>query len=256
MIGEKLQLRHMTWPEIKEKQELGYDTIIISLGAMEQHGPHLPECTDETIGIGLSCGLAERLGNALVAPTIIPGLSEHHMVLPGTLTLRPETFKMLVEDYINSYYKHGFKKFIFLASHGGNMDTTIRLIEGFKDQFKDAVFYNAITLDRLIGILMTVEKEMGMSAGSCGGHACAFETSLMLYLRPELVAMDKAEAGYVGPPTRELVETMFKHGVTGISEIGVLGDPTLAAKELGEKFYYAAIDAMISYIKEQMQKEE
>ena len=119
MFGEHLQLRHMTWPEIKEKLETGYDTIIMSLGAIEQHGPHLPECTDETIGLGLSCGLAERLGNALVAPTIVPGLSEHHMVLPGSLTLRPETFKMVVEDYTKSYYRHGFRKFIFIASQIG-----------------------------------------------------------------------------------------------------------------------------------------
>jgi creatinine amidohydrolase len=249
--GEHLQLRYMTWPEIKEKLETGYDTIIISLGATEQHGPHLPECTDETIGLGLSCGLAERLGNTLVAPTIVPGLSEHHMVLPGSLTLRPETFKMVVEDYVKSYYRHGFRKFIFIASHGGNMDTTIRLLEELRETYRDVRFYNALTLDRLLKILYMVEKEMGMPAGSCGGHACAFETSLMLYLNPKHVKMDKAAPGYVGPPTRELVETMFKHGVVGISEIGVLGDPTYATRELGEKFFDAAIDSMIDYLGEQ-----
>ena len=107
MNGENLQLRYMTWPEIKEKKENNYDTIIISLGAMEQHGLHLPECTDETIGTGLACGLAKKIKNSLVAPTIIPGLSTHHMSFPGSLTLRPHIFKGVVEDYISSYYHHG-----------------------------------------------------------------------------------------------------------------------------------------------------
>lgn len=251
MKGENLQLRYMTWPEIQEKQNKGFDTIIISLGAMEQHGPHLPECTDETIGTGVACGLAERIGKALVAPTIIPGLSAHHMPLPGSLTLRPEIFKGVVEDYISSYYHHGFRKFILFASHGGNMDTTKNLIEEFKSKYYDARFYNAVTLERLMVILMKYEKEYGMAPGSCGGHACAFETSLMLYLVPELVKMDKAKAGYVGPPTREVVEKMFKSGVVGISEIGVLGDPTFATEKLGEKFYNAVIDEIEQYLKEQ-----
>lgn len=251
MNGENFQLRFMTWPEIQEKQNKGYDTIIISLGAMEQHGLHLPECTDETIGTGIACGIAERIGKALVAPTIIPGLSQHHMSLPGSLTLRPEVFRGLVEDYVSSYYHHGFRKFILFASHGGNMDITKDLIGEFKSKYKDASFYNAVTLERLMTILMRFEKEYGMAPGTCGGHACAFETSLMLHLAPELVKMDKAKAGYVGLPTREVVEKMFKSGVVGISEIGVLGDPTFASKELGEKFYNAVIDEIEKYLIEQ-----
>ena len=253
MNGENLQLRYMTWPEIKEKKENNYDTIIISLGAMEQHGLHLPECTDETIGTGLACGLAKKIKNSLVAPTIIPGLSTHHMSFPGSLTLRPHIFKGVVEDYISSYYHHGFKKFIFLASHGGNMDTTKKLIEEFKLTYTDAYFYNALTLDKLMTILLKYEKENAMPIGSCGGHACAFETSLMLYLAPELVKMNKAKAGYVGLPTREVIEKMFRSGVVEISEIGVLGDPTYASAELGEKFYNAAINEMERHLKEQIQ---
>lgn len=241
----------MTWPEIKAKLDKGFDTVVISLGAMEQHGLHLPECTDETIGTGLACGLAKRLGSALVAPTIIPGLSEHHMPLAGSLSLRPEVFKEVVRDYIASYLHHGLKRFIFLASHGGNMDATKELVEEFKSSYEDANFYNAVTLERLMSILMKYEKQYKMPLGSCGGHACAFETSLMLYLVPELVKMDRAKAGYVGAPTREVVETMFKSGVIGISDIGVLGDPTFATAELGEKFYHAVIDEMEEYIKVQ-----
>ena len=94
-----------------------------------------------------------------------------------------------------------------------------------------------------------------MKIRSCGGHACAIENSQMLYLAPTYVRMDKTKLGYVGSPTRELVETMFKYGVTGISEIGVLGDPTMATEELGKKFFEAAVEVMYQYILEQTKEE-
>jgi creatinine amidohydrolase len=83
-----------------------------------------------------------------------------------------------------------------------------------------------------------------MPLGSCGGHACAFETSVMLYLEPELVNMEKARAGFVGIPDKTLLDNMFNYGIVGISEIGVIGDPTLATAELGEVFFNAVLDEM------------
>jgi creatinine amidohydrolase len=83
-----------------------------------------------------------------------------------------------------------------------------------------------------------------MPVGSCGGHACAFETSVMLYLAPELVNMEEAKAGFVGTPDNEFLDNMFKYGIVGVSEIGVIGDPTVANAELGEKFFNAALDEM------------
>ena len=121
-------LKYMTWPEIQQKLNDGFDTIIINVASVEQHGYHLPECTDEIIGVGLSCGLAEKLGNTLVAPSVIPGLSDYHLPLPGSLSLRPEIFRGILEDYISCYQNHGFERFILLSSHGGNMDTTSNLV--------------------------------------------------------------------------------------------------------------------------------
>ena len=72
-------LEEMTWPEIKAQMEAGKRTVIIMAASIEQHGPHLAEATDTILGYAEAIDLAERLGNAFVAPVIRPGLSEHHM---------------------------------------------------------------------------------------------------------------------------------------------------------------------------------
>jgi creatinine amidohydrolase/Fe(II)-dependent formamide hydrolase-like protein len=252
MDKKKFLLKNLTWPEIRQKMTEGYDTVIINLASVEQHGPHLPESTDEIIGQGLSCGLAEKLGNAFVAPSVIPGMSNHHLPLPGSLSLRPEIFRGIVEDYVSCYIRHGFKRLVLLPSHGGNMDMSAELVSTFNKQYPDVKFYSALTLDMFMKLLAGFEKEYNMPTGSCGGHACAFETSVMLYLAPELVKMEKAKPGFVGTLTRDVTDRLFKYGVVGLSEIGVLGDPTQATAELGEKFYHKTVEEIERYVREQI----
>ncbi|MDW7667340.1 MAG: creatininase family protein [Bacillota bacterium] len=242
MIKKDYQLKYMSWPQIKNKMDKGYDTVIIVLASTEQHGLHLAECTDEIIGLGIADGLAERLGNALIAPPIIPGLSDHHIAFPGSLSLRSKVFNGIIEDYVKSYIKHGFKKFIFIPSHGGNMKVTESMVEILKKKYSKLEFKNTITLDFLLKSASKFEKDYDLPKGSCGGHACAYETSIMLYLEPELVDMEAAKAGYVGKQDNEFLDNMFKKGIAGISEIGVLGDPTVATAELGEKFFNTILD--------------
>lgn len=242
MIKRDYQLKYMSWPVIKDKIENGFDTVIIVLASTEQHGLHLAQCTDETIGLGIACGIAERLNNALVAPPIIPGLSDHHLALPGSLSLRKEIFKGIAEDYVSCYIKHGFKKFIFISSHGGNMQTTKELVNEMKAKHPDKSFTNTLSLEFLLKVIGAFEKQYNLPFGSCGGHACTFETSMMLYLEPELVNMSVAKAGYVGNQDKDFLDNMFKNGIVGVSEVGVIGDPTYATVELGEKLYNAILD--------------
>ncbi|MGM0397082.1 MAG: creatininase family protein [Bacillota bacterium] len=250
MIRRENQIKYMTWPKIRERIDSGYDTIIMVLASTEQHGHHLAECTDEVIGLGIACGLAERLENALVAPPIIPGLSEHHLAFPGSLTLRKETFRGMVEDYVDSYIRHGFKRFVFIASHGGNMKITEEITNELSAKYPERGFLNTLSLNYLREVTTRFEEEYNLPSGSCGGHACAFETSVMLYLEPELVDMEVAKAGYVGAQEEEFLDSMFKNGIKGVSEIGVIGDPTYARAELGEKFYTEILDELTRLCKE------
>ena len=252
MIKRDYQLKYMSWPVIKDKINSGYDTVIIVLASTEQHGLHLAECTDEVIGLGIACGLAERLSNALVAPPIIPGLSEHHLAFPGSLTLSKDVFRGIIKNYVDCYIKHGFQKFIFISSHGGNMQTVKEMVNELKAAYEDKTFINTLTLEFLLDFTVRFEKQSNLPFGSCGGHACTFETSLMLHLEPELVSMKAAKAGYVGAQDKEFLDSMFKNGIAGVSEIGVIGDPTFASAELGQKFYHAILDDMENLLKDSL----
>ncbi len=121
-MTDKVLIEEMTWPEIKEAMESGKTTAILACGACEQHGPHLPTGTDTYLGTAIAERAARIAGNALVVPTLRPGLSEHHMHFPGSFTLRLGTFVALLEDSCESLARQGFERIVIFTSHGGNAD--------------------------------------------------------------------------------------------------------------------------------------
>lgn len=247
-----LLLEKMTWPEIKQAMESGYKTVVIVVASIEQHGPHLAEETDTALGYAYAQALAERIGTALIAPVIRPGLSEHHMVLPATITLRKETLVMLMQDYVDSYVRHGFDTIVMMSSHGGNFATVGEFVDDYGPKLNGVKLLNALTLAEFGDLAAKVEKQYDLPSGACGGHACDFETSMMLDVMPGSVFMDKAVPGNVQPLDKEMTDRLFKHGVTGISEVGVLGDPTAATAERGKWALDVFGDKAYSNIKDKL----
>jgi len=92
-------LEEMVWPEVESALENGTRTAIVAVGSIEQHGPHLPLNMDTLDGDELSRRIAEKLGDAIAAPTIRPGCSGHHMEFPGTITVPPETLMDVIRAY-------------------------------------------------------------------------------------------------------------------------------------------------------------
>ncbi|MGH2614736.1 MAG: creatininase family protein, partial [Thermomicrobiales bacterium] len=113
-------MTRMTSPEVAAALAQGYATVIVVLGAQEQHGSHLPLATDSLWGEHLAGLLAARLGDALIAPVVPVGFSPEHMRFAGTISLRPETLIAVLEDYVASLEQHGFRRIVVLPSHGGN----------------------------------------------------------------------------------------------------------------------------------------
>jgi hypothetical protein len=114
-------LERMTWPEIEAAIAAGYTRAVVCLAASEQHGPHLPEGTDAWLGQELAGRLARALGDALVAPVIRPGCSEHHLGFAGTITVPVDVLVALLDAYVDSLSRHGFERFLVFPSHGGNL---------------------------------------------------------------------------------------------------------------------------------------
>ena len=118
MTAHPVLLEEMSWPEVAKlaKQK---KTVLIPVGSIEQHGPHLPLNCDLTAAWEVSLRVARKIG-AVVAPPIIPGVSTHHMPFPGTITLSPSTFIKVVKEYCASISRHGFKELVLVNGHGGN----------------------------------------------------------------------------------------------------------------------------------------
>src|SRR5919201_4494569 len=138
-----LALEKCTWPEIQREIDAGRDTVVLSFGAIEQHGHHLPLCTDSVFGDELGHALAERL-DAFYAPTMRVGCSRHHLAFPGTMSIEEETFHRVVADIVRGWSRHGFKRIVLLPTHGGNFAPLAAAVEQL-GELPDGVRVIAIT---------------------------------------------------------------------------------------------------------------
>ncbi|MDK2867865.1 MAG: creatinine amidohydrolase [Clostridiales bacterium] len=242
-------MEYMNWPTVRSKIDAGADTVIICTASIEQHGYHLSESTDPILGEAMALLVAEKLGNALIAPIIRPGLSEHHMPMAGSITLRPEIYHGIIEDYVTSLKRHGFKQFILFSSHGGNFSEDEKIYAQLKTTHPELTFIRPLSFEGLVGLMAAFESTYQLPAGSCG-HAGAFETSVMLAEAPEQVQMSKAAPGYVGQLDAEAAKKMFASGIVGLTEVGVLGNPLPAKAAYGTAFLEKVTDDMVKKIQE------
>jgi len=241
-------LEKMTWPMVQQAMEQGYKTVIMAVGSIEQHGPHLPFGTDTYLGDCLATRLAEKLGKALVAPTLRPGCSEHHMDFPGTISISPEVLIEVVKEVCISLDRHGFENIILVPSHGGNFGPVQVAVQSIAPML-EANLMAAADLMGLIELMKEKVAATGQSPDAAGGHAGAGETSFMLAYKPELVRRDAWKPGYIGPFTSKYVREGFK----AVTPTGVLGDPTVASSEAGEMIIEAVTDMLVAAVKRELE---
>jgi creatinine amidohydrolase len=229
-----LDLDRMAWPEVRTELEGGRDTIVIAFGATEQHGPHLPLATDALLGDHLARLVADKM-DAFLAPTVRIGCSEHHLEFPGTLSISEDTFHGVVADVVRSAARGGFRRIVLLPTHGGNFRPLAAAIE--KLGLVEGIEVRALTdLSALIAIAQLGADEHGVPLGEGGIHAGEWETSMLDAIHPELVHLDRGEAGYTGDP-QAAIGAILGSGVHTIAQNGVIGDPTRASAEHGARYW-------------------
>jgi creatinine amidohydrolase len=236
-----LELDKLTWPEVKAAIDGGRDTVVMALGATEQHGLHMPLATDALLGDHMAQLLAERI-DAFVAPTLRVGCSEHHVGFAGTMSISEQTMHAVVADVVRSLLSGGFRRIVLLPSHGGNFAPLAAALEQL-DADERAHVVAVTDLSVLFQIAQLGEREHGVPLADGGLHAGEWETSLLLALHPELVKMERAEAGFTGD-LQQAVASMFSGGVASISANGAIGDPTSASREHGER-YWSAVEQIV-----------
>lgn len=228
-------LEEMTWPEVGEAIAAGRTTVVIAVGAVEQHGPHLPLLVDAVRGDRLAVEVAHRLGDALVAPTIRVGCSEHHMGFPGTISLRRNTLEAICLDYAVSLARHGFTRLCFVPSHGGNFAPLAEMLPDLRAAVAPACRVDAYT--DLVGFMVFWRAAVAEHAPDLvqrvGGHADIAETAEILCIRPDLVRTTRAEEGHVQQFDEALMERIFRDGFRAVTPNGVLGDARGATEAIG-----------------------
>jgi creatinine amidohydrolase len=219
--------------------------VVVAFGATEQHAHHMPLATDALLGDHLAHGLADRL-DAFVAPTVRVGCSSHHLAFPGTLSIADDTFGAMVVDLVSSLAQAGFSRIVLVPTHGGNFAPLAAAVEKLTDSDRQRVV--ALTdLSVLLQVAQLGEREFGVPLPEGGLHAGEWETSMLMAIHPDLVHMDRAEAGYVGDP-QEAIAGLFDSGVKSLSETGAIGDPTRASAEHGRRYWETVLDLAVEQV--------
>lgn len=245
---DTLLMEELSWTEIADRLDDGYTEAILACGAIEQHGPHLPTGVDTYLGYALAEEIAANLGNALVAPTLRPGCSDHHMNFPGTFTISKETFRRLLTEYCESLAATGFDYIWVFPSHGGNIDVMQTYIPDIANELPDTDVY---FLDFGFEIAFEyLEEEYGIPKEIAGVHAGFEETARMLADYGDLVDMTLAEEGMTLPEFYEedRKQESFTHGIDAQSPNGILGDPRDASAEHGDEIREVMGKAMAEQI--------
>jgi creatinine amidohydrolase len=246
-------LEKMTSEEIRAALAEGRRDVVVPCGAVEQHGRHLPLDVDAVHADRLAQEVAERLGTALVAPTIRVGVSPHHMAFPGTISLRPETFEAVCSDYCRSLAAHGFRTILCFSAHGGNFAPLAAMEQRLDDlvgpDCRVLVFADLLGLVR---VWRSSVEDGGGRPEDVGGHADVAESSVYAHLRPGDVRTDRLARGYSGPVDDAVLERLFTGGIGALSDTGVMGDPHGFSEAIGALCVQRVADMIAGHFTERM----
>jgi len=238
-------LAEMTWPEVAAAVAAGVTarrtvTVILPLGATEQHGPHLPLGTDTLRADALARKLAAGLPDTLIAPALPIGCSDEHSGFAGLLSVAHTTLAGVIVDCAHRLAAWGVSRLLLLSAHGGNAQALTLAGERLRQELPALQVWTPATLLALPAAMLDIARQDGIAAEAVGLHAGEGETSELLHLRPDLVRMERAETGYSGDMTAILPQLQAS-GLRSVTANGVLGDPRTATAERGARYLAAEI---------------
>jgi creatinine amidohydrolase len=216
--------------------------VIVPVAALEQHGPHLPVEVDSRLAEALVLRTAQKIQSrgedALVLPVIWTGLSEHHMSFGGTISLDFPAFGMLIEGVCRSITRHGFRRIVLLNAHGGNENALRTITDELTPKLGLPIIQFTYWFASGSQIAEILEAQTGLR------HACEAETSMMMALRPELVASDRIDLARANPSPNPEPGLYLWRTIAARSASGVVGHPEAASAPKGERLLEAISDTL------------
>lgn len=229
-----MKIGEISWTDF---QKAAPSLALIPTGSTEQHGPHGPMATDAIIAKAIAERAAEKT-KTLLLPAIDVGVSREHSSFPGSLSLAPEVFRAQLREIILSAHSSGIDKFVVVNGHGGNVSSIQEvckdLYHGHDVKAIEWTWFNAIS-----------PREMG--------HAGKLETSLIMYLREDLI--NKPIQKGVKSWGKKLHGTRIAYDTREFTENGVVGDPTKATKEEGEELLKKSVEKLAGLVRDFLNSE-
>ncbi len=246
-------LERATWTKVEESIRTGRVTkVILPIGSLEQHGPHLPLSTDTVLADYVAGEVCRLCKDTFVVPAIHLGCADEHIGFPGTISIRSETMSNLILDVSHSVFKSGLRKIFIINGHGGNRNVIDATLRKIKRELPEMQLYAFTVLD--------VAKERFDRIRESGrrlvGHADELETSMMLAIQPECVDMSKAlrEEPSLPKPlsfeSKDMARISFAWNAVELTKSGIVGDASLAKIETGKDLLDFVADVISKAINE------
>lgn len=234
-----------TWEEIGALRARGSDMIILPVGATEQHGPHL-SCDVDTILVERVAHEVSARAQVPVLPTLPYGCSlGHTRAFPGTLSLRPQTLALVLQEVLSDAIAYGFSRILILSGHGMNAAPQRVALELLRDQNPRLQIAQKHLMDASSRVLAAYTSDAE------DFHANAYETALMLHLTPDKVRANFAQAD---DPDRT-PGLCFSYTVPFTSKNGVTGAPSLATPGLGAELFAILVDDWTAWVRKALKEQ-
>ncbi len=236
-IPAERNFAYLTWKQVDALPRES-TLLVLPTAAIEQHGYHLPLASDTLINnllLGKALAITPAELPIFALPPVCYGKSNEHLGFPGTLSLSAQTFLAVVRDLGSSIASSGFKKVVLYNTHGGNASLVDVLARDLRAEFGLRTF-------SLFGSPGAKCEGVSEQERTYGFHAGEIETAYLLHAAPELVHADEYTANYIARiDSKELLKpegsaANFAWLTRDIAPSGVLGDPTAATAENGERW--------------------
>jgi len=252
IMQREVLLSKMTWPEVRERLKVT-NIAMVPIGSIEQHGPALPLDTDIHNAYTVAKKAAERVAEdvkPVMTPPISFGFSDHHMDFPGTISIREDVLANFIIDVCKSLVHHGFKKIVIINGHGGNHAAIHMAVYTLKKETKAFIVYAD-----LFNFAADVVRQL---AEPPSYHADDVETSVAMALGqhvrkvklvkeiartpiPKYIKID-----FSAPPPTVKIPVYLKE----FTKTGVIGDPTKASREKGERIVEATVERLAEFLRQ------
>ncbi len=241
-----MELTDLAWPAVAALPPS--TPIVFPIAALEQHGRHMPVFTDSLLlgEVIRRVKLMPVASQCLFAPLQWLGNSHHHMDFPGTLSATPRLYLDLIKDLASGFLAHGFTRIVFLNGHGGNITPYQQALFEMRQEHRTRRDLLLLGLTYWDAAGCPAEKLPGLVQKRMG-HACEWETSMVLRLNPALVVGDVTKVPEV--PFGRALEPGYRAWVMpDRSEPGHIGTPSAASAEKGEALFAHFAGGVAGYL--------